>query len=420
MTAHALSNAQRKTLVDSIFNHANEGIIVTDKQGQIILVNPAAEAQFGYSAAELQGESVEVLVPREYRKKHSHDRKGYAGAPTARKMGVGRDLNGVKKNGEVFPVEVSLTPFKSSDHTWIIAFIIDISVRKRIEKDILEQRQALEDASRQLRTSNELLEKKVYDRTQVLREALAALEKSKAELSHSLEKEKELNEMKSRFISMASHEFRTPLTAILSSAGLITEYPETDQQDKREKHVHRIQAAVTNLNGILGDFLSLSRIEEGKIGVSYSTFSFDQLKEDVCNELRAIARPGQVLECYMDGKDTLHLDRKLLRQIMVNLLSNAIKYSPDNSKITLSAKHGDQLLDIEVRDEGIGISTEDQKNLFERFFRGENATNIQGTGLGLNIVGSYVELLDGIITFESELDKGSVFRVRLPERSAQG
>jgi len=413
----SLPDQQKNILVESIFNQVHEGILVTDRKGVIQLANPAVASQFGYSIDELQGKPVEVLVPEASRSRHREMREGYMDHPVERPMGGGRDLYGRKKNGEVIPIEISLTPFESAGRMFIVVYIVDNSLRKQNENTILEKQKALEKAAADLKANNEQLEKKVQDRTQVLREALHALEKSKVELSHALEKERELNELKSRFISMASHEFRTPLTAILSSASLIAEYADGGQQDKRMKHVDRIKVAVSNLTDILSDFLSLSRIEEGKIQVTYSAFSFHELLDEVCNELKAISKPGQRLDCSYSGEDEVVLDRKLVRQVLANLLSNAIKYSDEGKDVTLRAEQAEGMLRIEIRDRGIGISQHDQDHLFERFFRGKNATNIQGTGLGLNIVSNYVELLDGIITFESELNVGSTFRVTLPVKT---
>lgn len=380
----------------------------------IAVANEAAGRQFGYSADELIGKPIETLVPSRYQKNHEGHREKYNVHPEPRRMGQGRDLFGLKKDGSEFPVEVSLSPAKIDNEEIIIAFTIDISRRKQQEYLIQKNQKELEALTQRLKQTNEQLEKKVSDRTQVLHEALLALEKSKEELQHSLAKERELNELKSRFLSMASHEFRTPLTAILSSASLISDYSEATHQEKRLKHVERITNAVNSLNDILSDFLSISKIEEGKVAAEFKLFSIKALLGETESELKAMLKKNQHLHIHHQGEENIVTDRKLIRQIMVNLLSNAIKYSEEGTEVKLNTFCSGDELKITVSDQGIGISKEDQKHLFERFFRGSNAGNIQGTGLGLNIVAGYVQLLGGEIICKSELDRGTTFTATIP------
>jgi PAS domain S-box-containing protein len=406
-----------KKLFEALFHHATEGIILCNKNGMISIANEAAGLQFGYPCEELIGKPIETLIPVRFRQKHEAHREHYNRHPEPRKMGQGRDLFGLRKDGTEFPVEVSLSPAKIDNEEIIIAFTIDITRRKQHELMIQEKQKELEAITLRLKQTNEQLEKKVADRTQVLHEALLALEKSKEELQHALARERELNELKSRFLSMASHEFRTPLTAILSSASLIADYTESAHQEKRKKHVERITNAVNSLNDILSDFLSISKIEEGKIAAELKSFSIKNLVEETASELKAMLKKNQQLETFHEGNDDIVSDRKLIRQIMVNLLSNAIKYSDEGTKVTLKTRCSDSELSIEVSDQGIGISKEDQKHLFERFFRGANAGNIQGTGLGLNIVAGYIQLLGGSITCTSELNRGTTFTANIPLNS---
>lgn len=380
----------------------------------IAIANQAAGRQFGYSPDELINKPIDELVPSRYQNNHVAHRENYNKNPEPRRMGQGRDLFGLKKDGTEFPVEVSLSHAKIDEEEIIIAFTIDITRRKEQELVIREKKNELETITQRLKQTNEQLEKKVSDRTQVLHEALTALEKSKEELQQSLDKERELNELKSRFLSMASHEFRTPLTAILSSASLISDYSESVQQEKRMKHVERITNAVNSLNDILSDFLSISKIEEGKIAAEFKSFPLNVLLAEIESELKAMLKKRQQLIISHHGEDNIVSDRKLIRQIMVNLLSNAIKYSDEGTEVKLETSCTADELTITVKDQGIGISKEDQKHLFERFFRGSNAGNIQGTGLGLNIVAGYVQLLGGKITCESELDKGTAFIAYIP------
>ncbi|MCC6447117.1 MAG: HAMP domain-containing histidine kinase, partial [Chitinophagaceae bacterium] len=239
--------------------------------------------------------------------------------------------------------------------------------------------------------------------------------KTKEEIHAALEKEKELNDLKSRFVSMASHEFRTPLSTILSSVSLISKYNTIDTEDKKQKHISRVKSSVSHLTDLLNDFLSLGKLEEGVIKTIPQFFNLVDFSKDVILELQAVAKEGQNIKyTHYGNKEEVYLDNKLLRNILINLLSNAIKFSPENSEIFINSTIDHMSIKIEVIDSGIGISKEDQVHLFERFFRAQNATNIQGTGLGLNIVAKYVELMCGEISFNSELNKGTTFCITFP------
>lgn len=239
------------------------------------------------------------------------------------------------------------------------------------------------------------------------------------EVQHKLERtltvEKELNELKSRFISMASHEFRTPLSAILSSATLIGKQNGPGKEDRRMKHVSRIRTNVKDLVVILNDFLSLSKLEEGKVQVKPQSFELIQFTKMLLDEMEPNKKDGQeiVIRCP-EPAISVFLDQKLLNHILINLLSNAIKYSEEQQMILIEIGVKGETLGIEIKDKGIGIPKEEQKNLFNRFFRADNATNFQGTGLGLHIVKQYTELLGGSISFKSQVGVGSTFNIELP------
>lgn len=404
---------QHDKFMQELFLHATESILVSDESGFIRMINPAAEKLFGYSLGELKGQLIETLIPERFNS-HKENRENYYHSPKTRSMGIGLDLYAKRKDGSEFPVEISLSPFFSDNNRFIIAFVVDISARKQLERKSLEQKDELEKLAKELKVTNERLEFKVKNRTKVLQEALSEIERSRNELSEALNKEKELNELKSRFLSMASHEFRTPLTSILSSADLILDYNQQEDAPKRSKHIQRIKSAVNNLNGILGDFLSLSRIEEGKIQVNVREFNVQEFILDICHEMKAIAPADQQFVYYHEGDSQAIVDSTLLRNILINLISNAIKFSLPGKNIFLHSELTNGKLKVSIRDEGIGISKADQVHLFERFFRGSNAINIPGTGLGLNIVSKYVELMNGKIELKSALNEGTEFTLTLP------
>ena len=339
-----MESANNQKFHSELFKHATESVLVTRSDGVIISVNPATCKLFGYEEKELLGQKVELLMAERYGSRHENHRQTYHKNPHSRGMGIGMDLFALRKNGTEFPVEISLSPFTMEGQQFVMAFIIDITKRKETEAQIMLQKQKLEDLTTELKQSNERLEAKVSDRTKVLEEALNEIENSRKELSEALAKEKELNELKSRFLSMASHEFRTPLTTILSSASLITAYPETDQQEKRLRHVERIKSAVNNLNDILSDFLSLSKIEEGKIAPTYRTFNLNELITEIIKDMAALKKNGQSIHYLHQGLATVFLDQKLVRNIVINLLSNALKFSDENTIIEVKSEVNESTL----------------------------------------------------------------------------
>ena len=273
----------------------------------------------------------------------------------------------VHKNGNEFPVALSITPVynKKKQLTGFMGVAVDLTIRKQSQNNLLE----------------------------------------------ALSKEKKLGELKSRFVSMASHEFRTPLSTILSSAYLIEQYGEKDDQPKREKHLNRIVSAVNNLTNILNEFLSVGKIEEGKIVTHLTECSINNFLTALLKEIKHTLKKGQYLNLTHEGNEKVITDQNLLKNIMLNLISNAIKFSTEESKIDIKTNIDSNYFTIEVRDYGIGISEEDQGHLMERFFRGSNVTNIQGTGLGLHIVSKYVETLGGKLTFKSNLEQGTSIQI---------
>lgn len=405
---------QEKDRFEALFQHASMGILVADKNAEILLVNTFLLNQFGYeSPEELIGKKIETLIPARYHPRHVTHVEGYQKKPQPRPMGLGKDLFAVRKDGSEFPVEISLSNYTMAGESFTIAFVSDITKRKQFEDAINQQKETLAQTNKKIEELNNQLEEKVESRTKELQNTLAALEISKEDLTKALSKEKELSDLKSRFVSMASHEFRTPLSTILSSASLVAKYVEADEQEKRNKHIHRIKSSVNNLTNLLNEFLSIGKIEDGKITANNFDFNVRELITLLCSEMEGIAKNNQQFVYAHSGDEMIHADPSLLRNVLTNLFSNAIKFSPEGSKIEVTtAVQVDKIL-LTVKDNGMGISAEDQEHLFERFFRGTNVTNIQGTGLGLHIVGKYIEIMDGYIEFESKLEKGTKFTITL-------
>ena len=398
----------------SLFENATEGIILTGGTGNIVLVNPAAERMFGYSSHEIIGHTIEILIPDKLKPHHHEVRGGFYKTPSNRSMGIGRDLFGRKKDGTTIPVEVSLSHYKKDDELFVIAFIVDISHRKEIEKNMLTQQKELERISHEVRRLNADLEIKVEERTMILKEALQRLEQSQKELSEALDKEKLLNEIKSRFVSMASHEFRTPLSTVLSSASLLGKYTREEEQDKRSRHIDKIKDSVKHLNDILEDFLSLGKLDEGRVESHSNEFNLQELLHDTIDEMKGLLKKNQTIRLQYKGANIVSSDKKLIKNVIINLITNAIKFSAEGDEINIRSKADPDKTVIEVEDHGIGIGEEDQEHLFTSFFRGANALNIQGTGLGLHIVKRYLDLLGGDVTLKSVLGQGTTVTIIFP------
>ena len=391
---------------EAVFQNASLGILVIDEKATIVLANNFLLQLFQYDEPnELIGQKLEILIPARYQKAHVHDRNRFIAHPAARPMGMGRDLFGITKKGKEIPLEISLSSYTNEEGVFSIAFISDITSRLEVQNKLREQRLALA-------AMNEEMEKKVIERTAKLQETMAKLEASKDKLTDALSKEKDLGELKSSFVSMASHEFRTPLSTILSSASLLAKYKFTEDQEKRDKHVQRIKSSVINLTNILNEFLSLGKIEEGKIKAHFSVFNIKEFIDQQWQEMAALFKPGQQIEYVHKGKEMVTLDENLFKNVLINLLSNAAKFSSENKKIYINVNASDRELIFIIRDEGIGISEKDQQHLFEIFFRAKNAHNIAGTGLGLHIVARYAEMMNGTISIKSTLGEGTEITIK--------
>lgn len=539
---------KEKQRFGALMNYASIGVVIVDEDQQIILANSFAGKLFGYSPEDLRGEKLETLIPSDFREKHRTHQKDFYAHPVSRPMGLGMDLFAVRKDGSEFPVEVSLGTYKTESQTFTIAFVSDITIRKKAEQEIIQLNANLEkkvkERTNDLAITISKLEHQVAETKKAKDELLRVMtfqkavlnfsgamviatnsdgiitlfnpaaekllgykaeevigkydpslfhvakevkersvnfskelkrniapgfetlvvksreglpnkdewlyvnkngkqfpvsltvtalqnqqnaitgflgvavdisetKKKEEELEKALEIEKELNILKSRFVSIASHEFRTPLSAILSSIYLLQKYTGAEDHLKREKHIGRIVSSVNILTDILNDFLSVGKIEEGKITPTPSSFNITNQIKNWIDEIKEIQKSGQQIIYEHKGENEVFLDSALLRHIVINLLSNAVKFSPENCVILIKTNVTDEMIEITVTDHGIGITKQDQPHLFERFFRGSNAIGIQGTGLGLHIIQKYVEMMNGKVNCISEPGKKTEFIVEM-------
>lgn len=383
-------------LLNAIIETAIDGIITIDNRGIIESLNPAALKLFGYTHEEVVGRNISMLMPEPDKSSHDGYIRRYQETHEKRIIGKGREVRGLRKDGSTFPFRLAVSEVQYDERVIYTGFVHDLSREKEAEQRLKEYAAELEDL--------------VDERTKSLKKMLHALSEAKEEVSLSLTKEKELNQMKSRFVSMASHEFRTPLSSVQLSAVLIEKYATPYDNDHIKKHVGKIKSAVGNLTTILNDFLSLERLEAGKVEPAFVPFDLVKLSEEVTEEMQMITKENQNIIYQHTGVESMvSMDQNLLRNCMINLISNSIKYSGEHTFIEFSTEINASDCIVTVSDNGIGIPESDQKNLFQPFFRAHNTGNIPGTGLGLNIVRRYAELMHGELAFESQLNKGAKF-----------
>jgi two-component system sensor kinase FixL len=346
-------------------------IFFIDPGGNVMSWNEGAQQIKGYTAAEIIGQPISLF----YTEEDNRQGEPFKNLKKALEDGSYESVGLRKrKDGSVFYADVVFTPIY--DEKKILKGFA------KITRDITHQKKAQED------------------------------------IQITLQREKELNELKSRFVTLASHEFKTPLSVILSSVYLIEKYPETGMQDKRLKHTHRIKSNVNNLKQILNDFLSLEKLEGGIVSNNPGEADLLHLTREIIQDMEEAFKEGQQVRLSTEGPPrTIFVDTHLLRNVLNNLLSNAIKYSPDGSSIDCFLIYHPATVDIQFKDRGIGIPPEEQDKLFERFFRATNTTGISGTGLGLSIVKRYLDLMGGSIHLTSIPGQGSIFTVTLPNES---
>ncbi len=481
----------------------SEGIIIVDENQKIVATNSVTDDMFGYEKGELKNQSLNILIPQSSRSHHGTHFQKFMESSEKRRMGRGRDIHGIKKCGQTFPLEAGLSPFSIYEKTFVMALVMDITIRKNAEQELrhwatifneslneififdaqslkfvnanngaqknigytldeLKQRTPIDikpeysdtqfreligvllrkekeklkfetvhqrkDGTQypvevHLQVSN-LGEKKVFvaiivditDRKNYTRKLEETVQERTWQLQEALKKEKELNELKTKFLSLVSHEFKTPLSGILTSATLIGKYTKEEHQEKREKHLNTIKNKVKYLDNILNDFLSVERLESGKVTYKFSTFPLSKVINEVVYDANMLLKDRQKIKYPLDiDEHTVTFDEKILELVLTNLIRNAIKYSGEGTTIDLQVFSEKGRLIFKVIDQGIGIPEKEQKFIFNRYFRAENALLDQGTGIGLNIVKSHLENLGGRVTFVSRENKGSTFTVSIPQ-----
>jgi len=392
---------ENTALLHALVQNAIDGIITIDGIGTIESINPAACKLFMYAQEEVIGKNISMLMPSPDREQHDQYLHNYKATHKPKIIGIGRELLGLRKDGHQFPMQLGVSEVAYSGRVIYAGFIHDLSQQK--------------ESNSKLKQYASHLEELVEERTLSLNNTIKALQLAKEKVSSSLEKERELSKLKNRFLSMASHEFRTPLSTVQLSASLIEKYALPYNDVNIVKHIVKIKSAVTNLTAILNDFLYVEQAEEGNVKANHTSFDIVKLGEEITEEMQLLAKPNQniVLRHFGDQR-MVYLDHHLLKNCIINLMTNAVKYSGENTVIEFHTEINEHQYLICVRDNGIGIPAEEQKHLFEAFFRAHNTGSIPGTGLGLNIVARYVKIMNGTIEFKSAIERGTLFTLTFP------
>lgn len=386
----------------------SQGILVVNEQQEIVASNQRSDQLFGYDKDELLGQQLSILIPSAQREKHKKLAEDVYWEDIGIREMKGRNLSGLHKNGEQIPLQVGLSPFSLYGNKYVLTLIEDLSEIKEKDNQIYEL--------------NTQLEKKIRLRTQELRDTVAILKRevkrrkeAEDKIKDALQRERELNDLKTKFLSLVSHEFKTPLSGILTAATLVGKYNTEEGQGKREKHLKTIIGEVRRLNTILTDFLSIERLEQGKEVYRLADFSLSKVVNEVIYDANMILKDGQKINYPQNIDDTIiNQDERIVGLALTNLLHNAIKYSSEDTEIDFRVNLSENKIAFHIKDQGIGIPEADQKHIFDRYFRAENVLLTQGTGIGLNIIKAHIENLGGSIYFKSKENTGSVFTMELP------
>lgn len=381
-------------------------IIITDINGNIEYVNPMFTKVTGYSLDEVINKNPRIL------KSGEHSSSFYKNLWS--KILNRQSWNGIFKNktkdGRIIWESAIISPIMDK-HGAIINFIA-------IKEDITEKVAKEEELNRYRIHLENLVEERTLELNRLNKELLEQLNKEKEleeQLKLALSNEKEINELKTRFIATVSHEFRTPLAALLSSSQMIQRYSKKWSEEKLNEHYERISSTVNYLTQLLDDVLTISRAERDVIKNNPQIVNIHTLLNKITNDVQAQFTDKHKLEIKIDcEKELINIDIRLLRQIITNLLTNAVKYSPEGGKVELIVKSKNNTLDVQISDEGIGIDESEIKYIFEPFYRTKNSVGIQGSGLGLNIVKRALEIVGGDISVKSKLNFGTTFNVRIP------
>ncbi len=355
----------------SVVQTANDAIVSADSQGSITDFNRGAEAIFGYSAREVIGKSLTVLMPDRFWESHQLGFKRYLETREPHVVGKTVELAAKKKDGTEIPIEFSLSSWETREGLFFTAILSDITHRKRTEELIMHAKEAAERASK----------------------------------------------FKDQFLSTMSHELRTPLNAVLGFSDLLADERYGPLNDRQQRYVSHIHTGGRHLLQLISDILDLSKIEAGRMELAREDVTVASAFAEVISALYPLAeKKSQALLQQVEPHLQVRADAMRFKQVLMNLAGNAIKFTPEGGRIELAALQVvDNQVRVEVRDNGPGIPPEQQQRIFEAFFRlTETGSATEGTGLGLAITSRLVELHGSKLGIESRPGEGACFYFSLP------
>lgn len=399
-----------KFRLKTIFDNVLDSIIIHKKDGQIIDANDAAINTYGFDKSKITSYNKydyvtekHILLKDERIKRIENENS------------LTFESEHIDKDGKLFYTDNKLKKVTIDNVDYFVSISRDITDRKKKEEKDEEVKNQLrlmvEDRTAQLEDAMNELRVEIQNKAKTEQELM----KAKDELMNSLEIEKEFSELKTRFVSMISHEYRTPLTVILSSTYILEHCFRKNDEEKFNKSIIKIQKSIQSMTNLLEDVMKIGKSENDLSKVTIDSIDLIQLSNEVVKEIKFIDKTSHNFICVCNYKSLIiRTDEKLMNHILKNLIQNAAKYSPKETNITMSLEVNNNMMKIIIQDEGIGISKEDLEHLFEPFFRSGNVGAREGTGLGLSLVKRYVEALNGKIEVESEENVGSTFKLTFP------